>query len=266
MYIDNSGASMENGSMENESMENQQNGDRTVSHSEREDVNGITDNNTSLFTCTDNNYLSLGMEVCTYDNMGMGMGSEGDEEILTTSSLPHLYGNEEEGEEEGTEGGQSMNDNCTDTRRQKSPSSLAKHNLSILPKHLQLYESMDDSSTLDDASQTSQTDDTYHVDGPSSQTDDNEQQHVLSPSSADGTVTMSEGEETRSASEVGQEEGEGSKVGSGGLWGDSTTHSGTPEGKRRRGRGEGKGGGGKQVVGLTHKGSQLMHQIQTRVS
>ena len=56
----------------------------------------LTESISQEITCVVTDEFSFGMEVCTYDDMGMGRE---DEEILTTSSLAHLRETEGLGEE-----------------------------------------------------------------------------------------------------------------------------------------------------------------------
>lgn len=213
-------------------MEVQQNGSGTLSPETK-------------LTCVETDELSFGMEVCTYDNMGMR--PEEDEEILTTSSLVHFR------DTDGTTGdGEGSQDEASDRDRVALESkdndgsdiqqkSSSDSNCLLILDRPQLYEpySMDDSSALDDGSQTSQTDDTFHVD-TSSQNGDLDSQDYLS--SEVGTITTSEGEEVKSAWEEGEgEKREGGEGGSrsGGISGGLVSHGRT---LREEGGGRGRGG------------------------
>ena len=168
----------------------QQSGDGTMSPVGRAERNADVskeDGNSQVLTCDE---LSLGMEVCTCENPGMGL--ECDEDILTTSSLEHPSGGSVVEERVTTNEDQST---IARTGSEKQPQCPDYERLS-LPGHSRLCEPYSDSSALDDTSQTSQTDETYIASQlSSSQVDDVGEPLFSSPDDEEATVAANDREE-----------------------------------------------------------------------
>ena len=194
--------------------------------------------------------LELGMEVCTYDSMGMGL--ECDEEILTASSLERVA-KSVEGSKEG-EGGrerslpfnspQNCRSNSTspDTQHDLTPSSQPQcltlsdpqENLTLSSHGLQDYKQFsadESSSAIDESSQLSQSDSTYC------------QSHASSVTSSTSDVGVTEEEEVGRATE-------------------DTSSGGRGERRRRGGKREGKKGKG----GSLGQNTVGIRQIESKVS
>ena len=219
--------------MENESMDVQQNVNLEMCGLEMVRV-GSSD----VLTCVDDNGLSLGMEICTYDNTGMGM--EGDEEILTASSLEHIHNSEGNQEEE-------MKTNMETMQTEEDITSFTSFNNQLLPRHdthdqndqltlslpghrPRLFNddnfSADDSSAIDTVSQSSQSDLTYCMSlGSTSQGDS-----TFDPLTSDvATATASDDEDNGGSKSVTEDGVMGGKVGV-----SKEVHSAEEGGKRKR--------------------------------
>lgn len=203
---------------------------------------------TETVTCGEVGRLAYGMEVCTYENMGEG--PDEDEDILTASSLEHLREMEEDLEPESNK----ESELAHLTKPNNTNDSENNIHLNPLPTSfktaLSELNDTEESSTLDE---TSQTDDTFHVDMTSTQSEGQDSQDF--PSS-DG-ASVSEGDETQRSRGLGLENGEererkeGLRVSTVGLDAD----------EKRREREKGR----KRKGGFVQRGL-LSREIQTRVS
>ena len=179
----------------------------------------------SVLTCVETDGLSLGMEICANDNTGMGLDC--DEEILTASSLGHVHEREGgEGEEEGEEEREreEWENGHTDQMSEASSKSNTTRGLSpsqnddrltlfLLGSHAPgLHNDWeDDSSMMDTASQSSQTDLTYHASVESSSQGDITGDPVTT--SDIGTATASDEEDDDETGSVAEEAGGVNEVG-----------------------------------------------------
>ena len=180
---------MENGNTENGGMEERGNGNQNSSPDRDTisgEVEGVAEDETEVVTCIEG--LELGMEVCTYDSLGMGMDC--DEEILTASSLEHVVdtttGREEGGGERSVpfHSPQNYHENLTSpfaTQQELTPSSQPDSltlsrpqeelTLSDLGSERDYKEFSGDelsSSVVEESSQSSQSDSTYCISHASS--------------------------------------------------------------------------------------------------
>ena len=189
----------------------------------------VAGNEPEVVTCMETEEgLELGMEVCTYDSMGMGL--ECDEEILTASSLERVANSMERSKEGDGGRERSLPFNSPQNRRSNSTSPDTQHDLTPSPQPqcltlsdpqenftlsshcLQDYKqfSADQcSSAINQSSQLSQSDSTYC------------QSHASSMTSSTSDIGVTEEEEVGGATE---------DTSSGGRW----------ERRKRGGRREGK--------------------------
>ena len=158
---------MENGNTENGSMEERENGNGTPSGDVGSEVvlADKGEGETEVVTCMESEEgLELGMEICTYDSMGMGL--EGDEEILTASSLEHVASCREGG------GERTLETPPLSSPRDKLTLPNPREYLTLPGHRLHIDEQIytEDSSTMEESSQVSQSDSLYCLSHASSMT------------------------------------------------------------------------------------------------